>query len=233
MSWIGLDIKFLFFPFFQHFKGYFKGVHYDSDRPPHKMCKNNMSCKPFVTFGQKTLINRLRTGAISLVGRVGEVAPPHIVLRLTVEPLKPRLCHDARYLNLWMRDNPFSLDTLNDLPRYVTKDSFQTVLDDKSGYDHIFLTQSSRVFFGIQWGGWFFTYNTLPFGWKVSPFIYHTTGLLVTSFFRSIGIPCLLYIDDRHNGQLQVSLDEGEYGSLATADERNLAAAKSAIFLVA
>ena len=89
-------------------------------------------------------------------------------------------CH-ARYLNLWMRDNPFSLVTLKDLARYVTKDSFQTVLDDKSGYDHIFLTQSSRFLFGIQWGGWFFTYNTLPFGWKVSPFIYHTKGLLVTS----------------------------------------------------
>ena len=77
------------------------------------------------------------------------------------------------------------------------------------------------------------TTYTLPFGWKVSPFIYHTTGLLATSFFRSISIPCLLYIDDRHNGQLQVSLDEIEYGSLARADERNLAAAKSAIFLVA
>ena len=192
-----------------------------------------MSSKPFVSFVQKTLINRLGTGAISSVGRAGEVAPPHIVLPLTFEPLKPRLCHDARYLNLWMTDNPFSLDTLNDLPRYVTKDSFQTVLDDKYGYDHIFLTQNSRLFFGIQWGGRFFTFNTLPFGWKVSPFIYHTTGLLATSFFRSIGIPCLLYIDDRHNGQLQVSLDEIEYGSLARADERNLAAAKSAIFLVA
>ena len=64
MSWIGLD-KVSIFPFFQHFKGYFKGVHYDSERPPHKMFKNNMSCKPFVTFAQKTLINRLRTGAIS------------------------------------------------------------------------------------------------------------------------------------------------------------------------
>ena len=94
--------------------------------------KNNMPCKPFVSFAQKTLINRLRTGAISLEGMLGEVAPPHLVLPLTVEPLKPRLCHDARYLNLWMRDNLFFLDTLNDLPRYVTKDSFQTVLDDKS-----------------------------------------------------------------------------------------------------
>ena len=50
--------------------------------------------------------------------------------------------------------------------------------------------------------------------WKVST-IYHTTGLLATGFFRSIGIPCLLYIDDRHNGQLQVSLDEGEYSNFA------------------
>ena len=99
---------------------------------PMRCFKNNMPCKPFVSFAQKTLINRLRTGAISLEGMLGEVAPPHLVLPLTVEPLKPRLCHDARYLNLWMRDNLFFLDTLNDLPRYVTKDSFQTVLDDKS-----------------------------------------------------------------------------------------------------
>ena len=61
----------------------------------------------------------------------------------------------------------------------------------------------------------------------------HTTGLLATGFFRSVGIPCLLYIDDRPNGQLQVSLDEVEYGTLSTVEERNLAAAKSAIFLVA
>ena len=130
LDWIKHEVS--IFPFFQHFKGSFKGEHYDSDRPPHKMFKN-MSCKPFVSFVRKTLINRLGTGAISLVGRVWEVAPPQIVLPITVEPLKPRLCHDARYLNLWMRDNPFSLDALNDLPRYVTKDSFQTVLDDKSG----------------------------------------------------------------------------------------------------
>ena len=132
-----------------------------------------------------------------------------------------------------MRDKPFTLDSLNDLPRYVAKDSYQTVLDDKSGYDHILLTDESRTFFGIQWGGWYFTYNSLPFGWKISPYVYHTTGLLATNFFRSIGIPCVLYIDDRHNGQLQVPLEQGEYGTLSTADERLFAAAKSAIFLVA
>lgn len=231
LDWIKNKVS--IFPYFQHFRGSFKGEQYDSDRPPHRLFRNNTSCKPFVRFVQETLINRLGTGAISLVGRVGKVTLPHIVLPLTVEPSKPRLCHDVRYLNLWMKDNPFSLDTLNDLPCYVTKDSFQTVLDDKSGYDHILLTESSRPFFGIQWGFWFFTYNTWPFGWKVSPFIYHTTGLFATGFFHSIGIPCLLYIDDRHNGQLQVSFEKGEYGALATADERNSAAVKSAIFLIA
>ena len=118
-------------------------------------------------------------------------------------------------------------------PIYVSKDTYQTVLDDKSGFDHILLSEDSRTYFGIQWGGWYFTNNTLPFGWKISPFVYHTTGLLASNFFRASGIPCLLYIDDRHNGELQVALDKGEYATLNSADDRHLAAAGSAIFLVA
>ena len=132
-----------------------------------------------------------------------------------------------------MEDKQFTLDTLNDLPRYVARDSYQTVLDDKSGYDHILLSEDSRTFFGIQWGGWYFTYNMLPFGWKISPYVYHSTGLMATAFFRSIGVPCLLYIDDRHNGQLQVPLDKGKYSLLKTNDAHNNAAASSAIYLVA
>ena len=128
---------------------------------------------------------------------------------------------------------PFSLDRLIDLPRYAGEDTYQTVLDDKSGYDHILLSKDSRTFFGIQWGGWFFTNNTLPFGWKISPNVYDTTGLLPSNYFHAIWIPCLLYISDRHNGELQVPLDKGEYASLDTVDERHRAAARSAIFLVA
>ena len=115
----------------------------------------------------------------------------------------------------------------------MQKDTHQTVLDDKSGYDHILLTEESRTFFGIQWGGWYFTYNTLPFGWKLPPYVYHTTGLLAPDFFRSIGIPCSLYINDRHNGELQVPLDKGEYCSIDNGDARHLADAESAVFLVA
>ena len=37
---------------------------------------NNISCKPFVKFIQQTLLDRLETGAVSLLGKVGEVQPP-------------------------------------------------------------------------------------------------------------------------------------------------------------
>ena len=132
-----------------------------------------------------------------------------------------------------MKDNPFTLDRVTQIPRYVPKDTYQTVLDDKSGYDHLLLDESSRVYFGIQWGGWYFLYNTIPFGWKLSPFVYQSTGLMVTNYLRSIGIPCSLYIDDRHNGQLQIHLNQGPYAALPTVDQRNFAAAESAIYLVA
>ena len=100
----------------------------------------------------------------SLVGKVGQVGPPRIVLPSTVEPTKPRLSHDAQYLNLWMLEKPFSSNKVTELHQYVFKDSYQTLLGDKSGYDHLLLSEESRTYLGIQWGRLVFIYNTLPFG---------------------------------------------------------------------
>ena len=165
-------------------------------------------------------------------GRVGECEPPHLVLPLTVEPTKPRLCNDNRFLNLWMQDRPFSLDHLYQLPLYVDKDAYQTVCDDKSGYDHILLTDSSRTYFGFEWGDWFFSSNTIPFGWKLSAFVYHSTSLLVSHFFRFISLPCSLYIDDRHTAQIRLPSSSRLALSLGRGDEFNLACARIACFVV-
>ena len=124
--------------FFRPFRGNFKGEAYDSARPPPTQFKNDPSCRPLAKFVHKTLLDGIRSGAISLLGRVGHVRPPHLVIPLTVEPTKPRLCRDVRFLNLWMADAPFKLDSLSYLPRYVGRQSYQTILDDKSGYDHLF-----------------------------------------------------------------------------------------------
>ena len=55
------------------------------------------------------------TALSSQLGKWG-VSPPHLVLPLPVEPSKPRLYHDERFLNLWIQDLPFSLDKITDLP---------------------------------------------------------------------------------------------------------------------
>jgi hypothetical protein len=38
---------------------------------------------------------------------------------LTIEPSKPRLCHDERFLSLWIKDFPFHLGTLKDMHQWI------------------------------------------------------------------------------------------------------------------
>jgi len=92
LSWIkeGINVN----EFFKHFKGKF----YDSDLHPSMYFPNAGNCKEFVSCIVKTLKERLINGSLSLVGKVGFCEPPFLVLPLTVEPKKPRLCHDERYL---------------------------------------------------------------------------------------------------------------------------------------
>ena len=195
--------------FFRHFKGSFKGASYDSDHPPNAQFVNSPVCRHFDSFITTTIIEWVSTGVLAVWGAVGTVPPPHLVLPLTVEPSKPRLCHDERFLNLWVRDLPFKLDHLSDLPRYVLPGHYQTTFDDKSGYQHVLLHPSSYAYFGLEWKGLYFVFRTLPFGWKASAFVYHNLGLAVSGTARSLGVPVSQYIDDRHVGQLFGSPTQG------------------------
>ena len=229
LNWIknGVDI----YDFLQPFKGSFKGENFNHDVPPSRQFDNNASCRGFESFVNDTIAEGLASGAISVWGTVEQSEVPYLVMPLTVEPSKPRLCHDSRFLNLWIKDCPFKLDHLNMLTGYVKKNSWQTVCDDKSGYHHILLSPESRRFLGFQWSGVYYVYNTIPFGWKASAYIYHSTGLLVTNYFRSIFIPCLLYIDDRHTGELLVSSLTPAYAALPPS-QRPYARAEAASFIV-
>ena len=48
----------------------------DSRFPPRKHLKIHQSCKLFTEFISKTLVERVRTGAVRVWGRVGTVEPP-------------------------------------------------------------------------------------------------------------------------------------------------------------
>lgn len=80
---------------------------------------------------------------------------------------------------------------------WCTKTLCLSSIDDKSGYDHVLLERDSRIYFCVQFGGWFLVYNAIPFGFITSVYIYQTIGLTATGFCRKLGVPCLQYIDDR------------------------------------
>ena len=151
---------------------------------------------------------------------------------LTAEPLRPRLCNDNRFLNLWVKDTPFNLDSISSLPRYVSPSSFQSVCDDKSSYDHVFLSLPSRSYFGFQWAGWYFVSYTIPFGWKSFSFIYHSIDLLTSHYFRSQSNPCSLYIDDRHTGELNLPILTPTHALFTSDRARSFALASSALLIL-
>ena len=124
------------YDFFKPFKGQFKGKYYDSPLPPKMIFENNKISLKFQDFISNCILERVSNGSLSIWEKKGECEPPHLVIPITVEPNKPRMCHDERFLNLWMNTPHVTFDPITDIPRYVDQDHFQTKLDDKSGYDH-------------------------------------------------------------------------------------------------
>ncbi|CAG2191969.1 unnamed protein product [Mytilus edulis] len=65
--------------FMQPFKGIFWNVKYNNDYPPTRIFKNASNCEHHVDFINTELLSRLRSGAISYLGKLGEVKPPHCI----------------------------------------------------------------------------------------------------------------------------------------------------------
>ena len=190
--------------YFRPFKGTFKGISLDSDLPPPYVFKNYDNCGNLRDEVIIHLTEGLRSGAIELVGRVGEVPPPHLVMPLLmVQGLrKSRLVHDCRFLNLFMKPVKFSLEGLSVIPGLLEAGDYIASSDEKSAYQGVSLAQSSRKYFGVEFEGFYFQWTVLPFGWSVSPFVYQTIGMQVTSLLRLKGVITTQYLDDRFLGPL-------------------------------
>lgn len=134
---------------FKPFKGNFKGSSYDSLFSPPMRLDIAKVCEQFRDFITDTVVDWVDAGVLAVRGRVGEVTSPHLVLPLTAEPSKPCLYHDERFLNLWIKDLPFRLDHLPDLPRYVLPGQ------------RVLLHPSSRTFFDLEWNGVYFFFFAL------------------------------------------------------------------------
>ena len=202
-GWIqhGVDI----FEFFRHYKGTFRaapGHHFDSAIPPPMVLPNHPSCAEFAPFIAGKLAEMVASGAAVILGRVGEVAPPHLCLPIGIEPLKPRMIHDSQFLNLWCHADAFEYDGLHMLPTIMGRGQHAWTLDHVSGYLHVKLTPRSRTFFGFQFEGVYYAWTVLSFGWTGSCLVYNTLSTEVADFLHRLGVPNLVYLDDEIGAEL-------------------------------
>jgi hypothetical protein len=133
---------------------------------------------------------------------------PTVVSPLGIEPNKPRVLWDGRFVNEFCRDIPFSMDNATRIAEVSWENAYFFKLDHKNGYQHVPLHRESWKFFGIFWKGKYYVFTVLPFGWKSSPLIYHTLTEAVAMYLRSLGIPMLVWIDDMC-GMTQLQMQQG------------------------
>ena len=134
--------------FARAYRGRFAGVSYSAgpSRPPARVIPNRPSLydDAHIVFVRAEIAGGLRSGGMRCLGPVATTPAPTVVCPLGVEPKKPRLIYDARYINLWQSPPPFAFDSLMDLARAAADDSLLTVWDHKSGYFHIRLHPDSQ-----------------------------------------------------------------------------------------
>ena len=123
-------------------------------------------------------------------------ARPRLIMPLSVEPSKPRLIYDARSLNQHVADFPFSMDTVGRVAQIAAEMCFMTSIDDASAFHHIGIHAASWPLLGFSYDGVDYVWRVLPFGFKSSPWVYHTLGDAKAEFLRSKEIPALAYLDD-------------------------------------
>ena len=189
--------------YFAHFKGRFAGKQYDCDFPPSRHFRNNWTDE-LTSTGQSQedwAVSQIEkdciSGAVECLGKKGEVDPPYIILPLTTEPMKPRLIHDARYLNLWNLSSPFTMGRVASVPEVAPRGAFMFSIDHKSGYHAFPFAEEARGLFGFELKGKYYQPAAGAFGWCMLPEIYHLAHEALNSFAsRHFGVPALTYLDD-------------------------------------
>lgn len=200
--------------FWCKFKGSFGGVDYQCRFPPPRTFRNHKSAtsdelvgppsaSPRLTarqFVDASIAKNLQSGAIiRWADHPGsaESPTPHLVLPLGVEPEKPRLIWDGRYLNLWQRKVPFTMERATLCPHLVIDGAFMWTLDHHSGFHHVPINIDEQTFFGFAGpDGTLYVSTVMNFGWRHAPYIYNTLTHAALSFLRLLNLRLLYYTDD-------------------------------------
>ena len=188
-------------------EGVFMGRRYNGRDITPAIFQNHVPPK-FELWVDAELANLVEKGCLakwSDIADTGKHPTPDLVLPLGVEPSKPRLFWDGRWLNNMCRRTPFTMDGVGKVSQVAWRGAYQVTLDHKSGFHHVPIDPESWTFFGLCWRGEYYVWTVLCFGWCSSPYIYHTLSEAVGQYLRARDVPVLVWIDDFYLTNFRVS----------------------------
>jgi hypothetical protein len=79
---------------------------------------------------------------------------------------------DCRRLNAYMKDKRFKMENLETALKMARKGDYATKIDITSAYNHVPVQENFRSYLGFSFAGAYYTYLTMPFGFKNAPRIF-------------------------------------------------------------
>ena len=109
-------------------------------------------------------------------------------------PMRPVI--DLSYLNKFILNEHFQMESLSCLKTLLLKGDFMTNIDLKDSYLSVPIHQSSQKFLRFIWEGTCYQFKALPFGLCSAPRIFTKLMKPVAAFLRRKSIRILIYLDD-------------------------------------
>ena len=200
LSWLkhGVHINYFLAPVS---KGTYNGVEINSHLPQTYKEQNHVK-QEFKEWVSSEINSLVQMGVLKEWSMDSMGSPtPVVIAPLLVEPSKPRLIYDARYINCFMELPSVQMFGIGKIPSSCWKGMFMISMDHKSGYYHVPIHPECWKYFGVSWEDKIYCYVTLSFGWSPSAFIYCTLTGACSSFARKITLaPVLDWVDDVFSG---------------------------------
>ena len=154
-------------------------------------------------FTDKEVQRMLREGVTEDLGEGLESEPPlgvtwfsRLKVAPKIGPKKFRLCVNMYRLNQYFPDRIFKYEGLGTVLKMVKKGWWMLSFDLASGYHQVSVREQSRRWLAFHWKGRWYRYRVLPFGHKLSPWFFTKIMRAVLSYWRSLGIFVVSYLDD-------------------------------------
>ena len=165
---------------------------------PENFCLKNQVVSPsHHNFINEEIQRLLNQGAIIKCNN--EAERPHCVSPINCVPKrnnKLRLVVDMRKLNTYCTVPSFQHEDINTVLDLVEPRDKLISVDIKDGYHHVYISEDSQKYLGIQWNGQFYKWAVLPFGLSASSYFFCKMVRPIVAHLRQQGLKTVSYVDD-------------------------------------